>query len=47
MSNVSIKAYVDERLEMLSSEMVADQQEVIKFITSILRGEVTMQYLFL
>ena len=41
MANVSIKAYIDERLEVLNSEKVADQQEVMQFLTSIMRGEVT------
>ncbi|CZQ83826.1 terminase small subunit [Trichococcus palustris] len=41
LANVSIKAYVDERLEALNSEKVADQQEVMEFLTSVMRGEVT------
>ena len=41
MENVSLKAYIDERLEALNSEKVADQQEVMQFLTSIMRGEVT------
>lgn len=41
LANVSIKAYIDERLEVLNSEKVADQQEVMQFLTSIMRGEVT------
>ena len=41
MANVSIKAYIDERLEVLNSEKVADQQEVMQFLTSVMRGEVT------
>ena len=41
MANVSIKAYIDERLEVVNSEKVADQQEVMQFLTSIMRGEVT------
>ncbi|WP_311431807.1 terminase small subunit [Facklamia hominis] len=36
-----IKDYIDERLEVLKSEKVADQQEVMEFLTSVMRGEVT------
>lgn len=35
-----IKNYIDERLEALQSEKVADQQEVMEFLTSVMRGEV-------
>lgn len=41
LANVGIKAYIDERLEALNSEKVADQQEVMEFLTSVMRGEVT------
>ena len=41
LENVGIKAYIDERLEALNSEKVADQQEVMEFLTSVMRGEVT------
>lgn len=41
LENVGVKAYIDERLEVLNSEKVADQQEVMQFLTSIMRGEVT------
>jgi|SRR5690625_1410654 len=39
MENVSIKAYIDGRLEEIKSEKVADQQEVMEFLTSVMRGE--------
>ena len=35
----SIKLYIAERMEELKSERVADQQEVMEFLTSVLRGE--------
>lgn len=38
-ANVSIKAYIDERMEELKSERVADQQEIMEFLTSVVRGE--------
>lgn len=34
-----IKSYIDKRLEELKSEKVADQQEVLEFLTSVMRGE--------
>jgi phage terminase small subunit len=40
MENVSIKAYIDERLKEIKSMKVADQQEVMEFLTAIMRGEV-------
>ena len=41
MTKPDIKSYIDERLEALQSEKVADQQEVMEFLTSVMRGEVT------
>ncbi|GIO25112.1 terminase small subunit [Oceanobacillus sp. J11TS1] len=40
MENVSIKKYIDERLEEIKSEKVADQQEIMEFLTAVMRGEV-------
>ena len=37
----NIKSYIDERMEVLQSEKVADQQEIAEFLTSVIRGEVT------
>ena len=34
-----IKAYIDKRLEELKSERVADQQEVMEYLTRLMRGE--------
>lgn len=39
MANVGIKAYIDERLKFLESEKIATQQEVLQYLTSIMRGE--------
>lgn len=33
-----IKAYIDKRLEQLKSEKVADQREVLEYLTSVMRG---------
>ncbi|WP_324829300.1 terminase small subunit [Qipengyuania zhejiangensis] len=40
LANVGIKKYIDNRLEEIKSEKVADQQEVMEFLTAIMRGEV-------
>ena len=45
--NVNVKTYIDEQLEKLKSERVADQQEVLEFLTSVMRGEVTEPLLIL
>lgn len=34
-----IKAYIDERLAELQSKAVADQQEVMEYLTSVMRGD--------
>lgn len=36
----AISAYIEKRLEELQSERVADQQEILEFLTSVIRGEV-------
>ncbi|WP_326717742.1 terminase small subunit [Vagococcus jeotgali] len=36
-----IKFYIDERLEEIKNERTADAQEVMEFLTSVMRGEVT------
>lgn len=40
-ANSGIKKYIDERMEELQSERVADQQEIMEFLTAVMRGEVT------
>ncbi|HEL1583988.1 TPA: terminase small subunit [Streptococcus suis] len=45
--NTKVKAYIDEQLEKLQSKRVADQQEVLEFLTSVMRGEVTEPLLIL
>ncbi len=39
MSNVDIKAYIDEQLKKMSSDKIADAEEVMKYLTSVMRGE--------
>ena len=47
LTNPNVKAYIDEQLEKLKSERVADQQEVLEFLTAVMRGEVTEPLLVL
>ena len=47
LTNANVKNYIDEQLENLKSERVADQQEVLEFLTSVMRGEVTEPLLIL
>lgn len=35
----NVKSYIDERMEELASERIADQQEILELLTSVLRGE--------
>ena len=39
LKNVEIKTYIEEQLEWLHNERTADAQEVIEYLTSVLRGE--------
>ena len=41
LTNANVKSYIDERMEQLKSERVADQQEILETLTSVLRGETT------
>lgn len=45
LENVSVKTYIENRMEELKSERVADQQEILEYLTSILRGEQTEETL--
>lgn len=40
-----LKTYIDERLEQMRSEKTADAQEVLEYLTSVMRGEHTEQVL--
>jgi phage terminase small subunit len=40
-----IKKYIDARLEEIQSQKVADQREILEFLTSIVRGEQTEETL--
>ena len=39
LSKLDIKNYIQERMEQVASEKVADAQEVMEYLTSVLRGE--------
>ncbi|MDW8777352.1 terminase small subunit [Streptococcus suis] len=45
LQNTTIKSYIDERLEELKSEKVANQQEVLEYLTSVMRGQTQEQTL--
>lgn len=39
MSNVDIKSYIKERMKQKEKELIADQDEVMRYLTSVLRGQ--------
>lgn len=39
LENVGIKSYIDKRLKEIESKKTATQQEVIEYLTSVMRGE--------
>ena len=41
LTKLDLKVYIDERLKQLEDERIADADEVMKFLTSVMRGEVT------
>lgn len=45
LENVGIKKYIDERLAEIESEKIAKQEEVLQYLTSVMRGEQTEQTL--
>lgn len=40
LAKVGIKQYIEERMEEIKNKRIADQVEVMEFLTSIMRGEV-------
>ena len=38
LQNTAIKKYIDERLEAINSAKIADQTEVLQYLTSVMRG---------
>jgi phage terminase small subunit len=39
LTNVDLKAYIDEQLEKLHNEKTADAQEVLEYLTAVMRGQ--------
>ena len=47
LTNANVKAYIDEQLEKLQSERVADQQAILEYLTAVMRGKKTEPLLVL
>lgn len=45
LGNDSVKKYREEKMEELKSERIANQEEILSYLTSILRGEQTEEVL--
>lgn len=41
LKNVAVKTYIDEQLEQLHNEKTADAQEVLEYLTAVMRGTST------
>ncbi len=39
LTNVDIKKYIDQQLQKMKNEKIADAQEVLEYLTSVMRGE--------
>ena len=47
LKNVEVKAYIDEQMELIRSQKTADAQEVLEYLTAVMRGEHKEQVLYL
>ena len=45
LGNVGVKTYINNRMEELKKKAIADQDEILQYLTSVMRGEVTDQEL--
>mgnify|MGYP001625128602 CR=1 FL=1 len=45
LTNANLKAYIDEQLETIHNEKTAQAQEVMEYLTAVMRGEHTEQTL--
>ncbi len=45
LKNVNVKAYIDEQMDKISSEKIADAKEVLEYLTSVVRGETSASVL--
>ena len=43
LTNADIKKYIDDRLEEIHNEKTADAQEVMEYLTAVLRGKSTSE----
>ena len=41
LTNANLKAYIDEQLERIHNEKTADAQEVLEYLTAVMRGQHT------
>lgn len=41
LTNANVKTYIDERMEEIKTEKTADAQEVLEYLTAVMRNEVT------
>lgn len=45
LGNAKVKSYIDEQLEKMHNERTADAQEVLEYLTSVMRGQQTEEVL--
>lgn len=45
LENVSVKSYIEERMKEIDNEKIADQKEILQYLTAVMRGEQTEQVL--
>ncbi|BCB04781.1 terminase small subunit [Bacillus sp. KH172YL63] len=43
LTKANVRQYIEERLEELTKESIAEQDEILQFLTSVMRGEYTEQ----
>lgn len=46
LENVSVKSYMEDRLKGLEDKAIAKQEEVLKYLTSVMRGEEEEEVLY-
>lgn len=46
LGNSSLKAYINERIKELDDKAIAKQEEVLKYLTSVMRGELEEEVLY-
>ena len=43
--NVKVRSFIDERLEELKKESIAEQDEILQYLTSVMRGKINDEQL--